>query len=539
MINRMSEQEFVASFDEALTNHHLMVYYQPQINHETGRMVGAEALLRWRHPAKGMQYPADFIPVLEKNNLIYQADLFVFEEVCILLRNLLENKKPVVPISVNMSRYDIYGHSYVADIETIRKKYDIPVKYIRVEVTESSAIGGMELITRVMDDLHRAGYIVEMDDFGSGYSSLGVLKDLPVDMLKLDMRFLQGNIGGRGGTIINSMVQMCKWLNTTVIAEGVETQEIADFMKTIGCKYVQGYLYAKPMPQEDFLKYLAETDHEPMDAASRLMDTMNNMNFWNPDSLENLIFSNFVGPAAVFIYENGNVEILRVNEKYLKEIGMSRTEQEILTENPWECTTPKCQEEYTNAINKAIKTRDEVTFECWRTICSKTCGENKICVRSTIRLIGEANNQYLFYAMVQNVTAEKERYRLAEEDERRFKSAFEHANVYAWEYTISTHEMRPCFRCMRDLGLPPIVKNYPDTAIEAGVFPPEVADMYRELMKEIDNGRTDVDLIIPLTVGRIPFHVRYTTEFDESGRPLKAYGSATLVVDNPAETPAE
>ncbi len=531
MEQKMTEQEFVATFDEAAANHHLMVFYQPQINHATGRMVGAEALLRWRHPAKGMQFPSDFIPVLEKNNLIYQADLFVFEEVCRLLRKLINEGDMVVPISVNMSRYDIYGHSYVADIEEIRKKYDIPVKYIHVEITESSAIGGKDLIIQVMDDLHRVGYLVEMDDFGSGYSSLGVLKDLPVDMMKLDMRFLQGNIGGRGGTIINSIVQMCKWLNTPVIAEGVETQDIADFMKTIGCKYVQGYLYSRPLPEDEFLAFLASVDHEPLSASSGMVDAMNNMNFWNPDSLENLIFSNFVGPAAVFVYENGNVEILRVNEKYLKEIGMSRTEQEILDDNPWDNHTAESRDTYRHAIEKAIKTGEEVTCENWRTVCSDICGENKICVRSTLRLIGQASDQYLIYAMVQNITAEKERFMLAEQDENRFKAAFEHANVYAWEYTIATHEMRPCFRCMRDLGLPPIVKNYPDTAIEAGIFPPEVADMYRALIRDIDNGRDNIDVIIPLTVGRVPFHVRYTTEFDENGKPLKAYGSATLVVD--------
>ena len=113
----------------------------------------------------------------------------------------------------------------------------------------------------------------------------------------------------------------------------------------------------------------------------------------------------------------------------------------------------------------------------------------------------------------------------------RFKQAFEHANVYAWEVDVATKEMRPCYRCMRDLNLPPLVKDYPETAIEAGIFPPDYADMYREMMKKLENGAGSLEAVIPLTVGRVPFHVRYTTEFDENGKPLKLYGSATLVVD--------
>ena len=159
------------------------------------------------------------------------------------------------------------------------------------------------------------------------------------------------------------------------------------------------------------------------------------------------------------------------------------------------------------------------------------CGNEKICVRTSMRLIGQGGDKYLFYAMVRNVTAEKKRLDQYEENERRFKNAFEHANVYAWEVDVATKDMRPCYRCMRDLGLPPIVHDYPETAIKAGIFPPEVADMYRAFMNELMEGCGSKEDIIPLTVGRVPFHVRYTTEFDENGKPLKLYGSATLVVD--------
>ena len=170
MKRKMHSKEIVNGITTAIRERNLYPCYQPQINHSTGRMVGAEALMRWCHPDFGLQLPSDFIPVLEINDLIYWADLYIFECVCQFLRKCLDNGTPVVPISVNMSRYDIYHHEYVDEIEKIRKRYDIPVKFLRVEITESSAIGGMELMVKTIGRLKDCGYIVEMDDFGSGRS---------------------------------------------------------------------------------------------------------------------------------------------------------------------------------------------------------------------------------------------------------------------------------------------------------------------------------------------------------------------------------
>ena len=327
MNRKMNEQELLESFDKAVESGHIYVLYQPKINHSTGRMIGAEALMRWTDPEFGIQYPSDFIPVLEKNDLIYRADLCVFEQVCRFLRNCIDSGLKPVPISVNMSRYDIYRKNYVKKKKKLREKYDVPVKYLHMEMTESSAIGGMELVSGVLKKLHELGYIVEMDDFGSGYSSLNVLKDLEVDVIKLDMRFLSGDIGGRGGTIISSIVQMAKWLGTPVIAEGVETIEQADYMKSIGCNYIQGYLYSKPVPENDFRKKMTQLEHEPMVPPLDLIRTMDAGKFWDPSSLETLIFNNFVGGAVIFTYENGKAEILRVNKKYVREIGMNMLEK--------------------------------------------------------------------------------------------------------------------------------------------------------------------------------------------------------------------
>ncbi|MBR0145415.1 MAG: EAL domain-containing protein [Eubacterium sp.] len=530
---KMREPELVGCFEDALQFDHIYAVYQPQINHSTGRMVGAEALMRWKHPIYGVQMPGDFIPVLEKNNLIYRADLHIFETVCRFQRKCLDQGISIIPISVNMSRYDIYNTNYVEEIEGIRKKYDIPVKYLRLEITESSAIGGREMITRVLRQLHDHGYTVEMDDFGSGYSSLNILKDLDVDVIKLDMAFLSGDIGGRGGTILSSIVQMTKWLNTPVIAEGVETLEQADYMKSTGCNYIQGYLYYRPLPEEEFLEKMTQLEHEPLTPAMHLIKTLDAGKFWDPNSMETLIFNNFVGGAAIFTYNKSTKakKILRVNRKYVKELGMNMTERDIIGKDVWNAFDSHEEQKYEDMLLRAIVGGEEEMSETWRKVYSDCCGEDKICIRTYVREIGEAGEEYLFYAMVQNVTAEKKRDLQLAEDEARYKFAFEQANVYAWEYTIATKEMRPCFRCMRDLGLPPLVRNYPEPAIEQRIFPPDYADMYRDWHKQLEQGVESLEAIIPLTVGRVPFHVRYTLEKDENGKPLKAYGSATLVIN--------
>lgn len=522
----MIEREFISRLDDAVSDGSIFVCYQPKINHTTGRMVGAEALMRWNDAEFGMQYPADFIPVLESNDLIYKADTAVFKQVCVFLRKCLDEGVPVVPISCNMSRFDIYRRDYVDSIEKIREDLDVPAKLIHIEITESSAIGGMELVTEVLEKLHGYGYKVEMDDFGSGYSSLNVLKDLPVDVIKLDMRFFSGNLSGRGGTIINAVVQMSKWLNTPVIAEGVETMSQADYMESIGCFYIQGYLYSKPVTEEEFTDKLKKSDVEPVAPAIN-MDIMNAEKFWDPNSLETLIFNNYVGGAAIFSYFHGNVEMLRVNKKYMKELGMNMDEQEALRTDLLKTLDIDNRRIYEETLHRAIETNDEECCETWREVCSKVCGSEKICIRNFVRLLGRAGDRYLFYTMIQNITAEKRYIDELKLNEKRFGYVTEHIQGFAWEYEIATKRMRPCARCRRVLGLPEVIENYPESTYDSGLFQPDYQELYSDWMKQLAQGVRYLEADMPLTNDRIMFTVRYTTEFDETGKPLKAYGTAT------------
>lgn len=527
----LSEQEIVGVMEEALEEKQFVCCYQPQYNHSTGMLVGAEALVRWEHPERGLVSPGAFIPIFEKNGFITKLDFCVFEQVCSFLRRCMDENLSVVPISTNFSRHDIFQQNFVDTLERIRAKYEIPAKYLRVEITESAVMGSSRYINEVVKKLHHYGYIVEMDDFGSGYSSLNVLKDIDLDIIKLDMMFMsEESETNRGGTILSSVVRMAKWLGLPVIAEGVEKVRQADFLRSIGCDYIQGYLYSRPLPEQEYKKLISGSAIGAMIPQMKLIETLNVGNFWDPKSLETLIFSNYVGGAAIFDYQDGKVEILRVNKKYLQEICMNLSEKDLIESDPLRFFDEKNKTIYLAMLEKAIETAEEQECETWRTLSSSCCGNERICIRCNVRMIGRSGDNFLFYAMIRNITAEKEHYSAILDSERRFKMASEQINIYYWEYTIATKEMRPCFRCMRDLGLPPLLTNYPDSAIERGIFPPEVADMYRDWHRQVAEGVKELEAVIPLTMDRIPFRVRYTTEFDENGRPLKAYGSAALEV---------
>ena len=527
-MKQLNEKEILSYFDEAIFNNQICAYYQPKFNHSTGRIIGAEALMRWIHPVYDLQSPVNFIPVLEKHNLIYRADLYLFECICKFIHSLPVDFR--IPISFNVSRYDLFKKNYIDDLEAIRKNYDVPVEYLQAEITESSAIGGLQLIKNSINKFHELGYKVAMDDFGSGYSSLSILKSLPVDILKLDLRFLMDEgIDGRGGIILNSTIQMAKWLETIVIAEGVETVEQADFLKSIGCNYIQGFLYSQPISENKFRNLLEKINYEPTFTFTTFVKGLKVKQFWNPNSLETLIFNSFVGAAAIFSFSNNKIDLIRVNEKYVKEFGIGMTEKDVLNTNPFDVLDEDNQRIYLAAIKRAIRTNEEVSCETWRKINSSCCDIEKTCIRSDIRVIAKTENSVIIYAIIHNITSEKEYLKQIMDSERKFRFASEQANMYAWEYIVDTKEMHPCFRCMRDLGLPPVVRNYPEPAIQAGIFPSDYADMYRDWHKQIANGVKHLEAVIPLTAGRIPFVVRYTTEFDENGKPLKAYGSATLV----------
>ena len=419
----LSEQEISGIMASALEDKQFVLYYQPQFNHSTGNLIGVEALVRWKHPEKGMISPGVFIPIFEKNGFITRLDLYVFEHVCIFIRKCMDQGLPLVPVSSNFSRYDIFQPDFVGKLESIRNKYNVPSELVRIEITESAVFGGSEQANEVVRQLHQCGYVVEMDDFGSGYSSLNVLKDIELDLIKLDMMFLvEKSDSNRGGMILSSVVRMAKWLGLPVIAEGVETIEQADFLKSIGCEYIQGYFYSRPLPENQYVDMLEASALGEKKAQVKMIDKMNAYDFWDPKSQETLIYSHYVGGVSVFEYCNGKVDILRVNRKYLEEFDMRINEKSLIESEPMRFFDEENKTRYMNMLQQAIESGEEAECETWRTYVLPDGKEDRLCIRTTARVIGEyGGDHFLFYAMIRNITDEKKRLEELLEIEKKYK----------------------------------------------------------------------------------------------------------------------
>ena len=410
----LGEQEITGRMAEALASREFVVYFQPQFDHSNGSLVGAEALVRWIHPKRGLIPPNVFIPVFEKNGFITKLDFYVFEETCKFIKQCEEKNIPIVPITINICINDIYQEGFVESLEQIREKYEVPVKLLRIEITEYAVVDGIKKVNEIISKLHSCGYIVEMDDFGSAYSSLNALKNINLDILKLDMKFLSNDGNNQNGAVIlSSVVRMAKWLGFPVIAEGVEQKKQADYLLSIGCSYIQGYFYAKPMPADDFEKLLSATSQSSTKPSMFVINSMKAGDFWNPDSLETLIFSNYVGGAAILDYRKGKVEVLRVNRKYIQEIGQSLTEQSVLKTELTSLLDEENKQKFIEMLEKAIASDQEEECETWR-LYDKT--KKPLCIRSTVRLIGKSVDSYLFYVMIRNITPEKEALQEIEKD---------------------------------------------------------------------------------------------------------------------------
>lgn len=249
----LKDQAITDSMETALTQGQFQIYLQPKYRIEDETLVGAEALVRWIHPEWGVQSPAEFIPLFEKNGFITKLDQYVWDRACAALRDFDDRGFAPVSVSVNVSRADIYNADLADILMKTVKKYDLPPARLHLEITESAYTENPKQIIDTVRRLRELGFVIEMDDFGSGYSSLNMLNEMPIDILKLDMKFIQSETAKpttKG--ILQFIIGLARWMHLSVVAEGVETKEQLMRLKEIGCDFVQGYYFAKPMPCNDF-----------------------------------------------------------------------------------------------------------------------------------------------------------------------------------------------------------------------------------------------------------------------------------------------
>ena len=267
--NRLNREKiFADNMESALEEGQFTVFLQPKYRLGDDKLVGAEALVRWNHPEYGLMSPGEFIPLFEKNGFITKLDQYIWDRVCAMMRQWQDRGYPVCPVSVNISRADIYQTDVTGVLLELMRKYDIAPGTLHLEITESAYTENSVQLSEVVKNLKKQGFIIEIDNFGRGCSSLSMLNQMEPDVMKLDMEFIQSESSKPADEgIMRVIIELARCMGLTVVAEGVETKEQLERLREIGCDYVQGYLFARPMPCDAFEELLAkQRDDEKADA---------------------------------------------------------------------------------------------------------------------------------------------------------------------------------------------------------------------------------------------------------------------------------
>ncbi|MEI3231787.1 MAG: EAL domain-containing protein [Gordonibacter pamelaeae] len=401
----LKEQELAGEMIAALEGGQFVPYFQPQYRYATGRMIGAEVLARWNHPAKGLLGPTEFIPVFERNGLIATFDYYMWEQACRCLRMWIDGRgvEGAPRLSVNLSRADIYRSDLCTYLKGLVERYDVPAELLHLEITESAYMEAPEQLIGAVTKLRAAGFVVEMDDFGSGYSSLNTLKDVPVDVLKLDMGFLGASASSRGGLILASVVRMARWLDLPLIAEGVETKQQAAYLASVGCDYMQGYLFSKPVDRETFEKLLEGTAVE--DLAHPFAESLQDgaAEFWDVDSQLSLIFNSYAGPAAIAEYDGETCELIRVNGEFarLLDLADEAASAELVRKN----FLGVLQEEDRAALEEALRAASEGDAAC--DLRYRSAAGKGRWLRLHLRPLSRADSVISLYVLAEETTEEQ------------------------------------------------------------------------------------------------------------------------------------
>ena len=366
-----TEAKILLEVKRALTNHEFVLHWQPQCNTRTERIVGLEALVRWQHPSRGIVMPGAFIPVLERNNFIASLDLYVWEEACRHIRSWIDRGGVPIPVSVNISRADLYAIDVVEALEGLVSRYDLDHRLLELEITES-AYAEDEKMADAVARLKGLGFTILMDDFGSGYSSLNMLKDITVDILKIDMGFLaRQDQSQRSESILEAIVSMARFMDLRIIAEGAETKEQVDFLQGIGCDYAQGYYFYRPMSTEALEQLLSQdgiVDYRGVLNPSMELIDVNAL--LHDDMVSRAAVNNLIGGLAVYAVYADRFELLQVNNEYYHVTGCNsidlRERQNRISRQVHPDDLPLVQSMFAEAYERPVTEKLEATFRRYR-----------------------------------------------------------------------------------------------------------------------------------------------------------------------------
>lgn len=522
------EREVVAGIESALREDRIELFLQPKCNIRTGKIVGAEALARWRHPERGIVAPGEFIPLIERNGLVRSLDLRVWEKTAAWIRGLIDEGVQPVPVSVNVSRADIYLVDVAAELHALVERYGIDPSLIEVEITESAYSERPDRIVAAFDALAERGFTVLMDDFGSGYSSLNMLKDINVDVLKIDMRFLDRD-DRRSKDIMESVIRMARWLDLPVIAEGVETREQVNFLLDVGCSYAQGYYYARPMEAAAFEALLTDgskVQHEQCALQDARRPILDFRDLLHENTISDRMLSSIIGSVALYSYADGDLRLIRGNEAYRRLIatlgeGVNGAEE-------GGSLFPFVHDEDRDALVAAAEETVRSCPDDGVEVVVRRMGTNG-CHWHKMRLfhLNTTNGSATVYGSVTDVTERMEYMEALRKSEQRFEMTLEASGTVVFELDIPTRTARYSEFLQQAFGLAETVANAPEGFIEQGTVAEESIEDFRAIYRDLYAGAPRTSAVVRAIMGdgsRAWNRVTLLAMPNETGAPVKAVG---------------
>ena len=522
------EREVVAGVESALREDRIELFLQPKCNIRTGKIVGAEALARWRHPERGIVAPGEFIPLIERNGLVRSLDLRVWEKTAAWIRGLIDEGVQPVPVSVNVSRADIYLVDVAAELHALVERYGIEPSLIEVEITESAYSERPDRIVAAFDALAERGFTVLMDDFGSGYSLLNMLKDINVDVLKIDMRFLDRD-DRRSKDIMESVIRMARWLDLPVIAEGVETREQVNFLLDVGCSYAQGYYYARPMEAAAFEALLTDgskVQHEQCALQDARRPILDFRDLLHENTISDRMLSSIIGSVALYSYADGDLRLIRGNEAYRRLIatlgeGVNGAEE-------GGSLLPFVHDEDRDALVAAAEETVRSCPDDGVEVVVRRMGTNG-CHWHKMRLfhLNTTNGSATVYGSVTDVTERMEYMEALRKSEQRFEMTLEASGTVVFELDIPTRTARYSEFLQQAFGLAETVANAPEGFIEQGTVAEESIEDFRAIYRDLYAGAPRTSAVVRAIMGdgsRAWNRVTLLAMPNEAGAPVKAVG---------------
>ncbi len=517
----LEEQMLISECEQALKDGQFIPYYQPVVSYGEGKIIGAEALVRWNHPVYGMISPGKFISLFERNGFIMRMDLYIWEQACKFMADWTRSHKAPfpVPLSINISRVDIYDEQLCQKIVEIQDRYNLPRSSLKLEITEGVYMENPRQLIDSVQRLREAGFIVAMDDFGAGYSSLNILKDVPVDILKLDMRFLsKGGDDARGGSILSSIIRMARWLDLTIVAEGVETKEQADYLKSLNCRYMQGFFFSRPISGPAFLKMLEQQEVGTL--LYQQCDTSDMAIFWDANTQTTMLFNRFMGGAAIVEYHEGEVEITHCNDRFYSEYGISRKSMDSFRDSFSSFFSPGEYHKFTEMLDAAVNSGQERECEV-RTCTSLHDGESCWTINRA-RLLAAAEGTKLLYIATFNTTIRNKLAARLDINKEELSFAIFHLGGMVAQYDIQNHLLSVCEEYGARLGNICEFTDVPNncsmvTPASQGAF----AQMFEQIMDGSPCGNADIEFQLP-DGATSRETISYTTIFSSQNKPVQA-----------------